>query len=104
MSGNTTVDRAEMQKAAGQIDVKTNEMNGVRKDLGGQIGELMTRWQGNASKAFLKAYEEFDGQFDKVGQQLDNIHTKLVGSHSKYVQTEEEQQAASNAITAMLNQ
>lgn len=103
MSGNTTVDRAEMAKAAQQIEEKAGEIHQTQQALGNQIQNLMTRWQGNAANAFLRAYQDFDAQFGVVQQQLENIHEKLVGSQSTYAQNEDDQQAASNAITALLN-
>jgi WXG100 family type VII secretion target len=103
MSGNTTVDRAEMAKAAQQIEEKAGQIHQTQQTLGNQIQNLMGRWQGNAANAFLRAYQDFDGQFSVVQQQLENIHEKLVGSQSTYTQNEADQEAASNAITALLN-
>ena len=103
MSGNTTVDRAEMAKAAQQIEEKAGPIHQTQQNLGNQIQNLMGRWQGNAANAFLRAYQDFDAQFGVVQQQLENIHEKLVGSQTTYSQNESDQQAASNAITALLN-
>jgi WXG100 family type VII secretion target len=103
MSGNTTVDRAEMAKAAQQIEEKAGQIHQTQQTLDGQVQRLMQRWQGNAANAFLRAYQDFDAQFSVVQQQLENIHEKLVGSQTTYTQNEADQQAASNAITALLN-
>ena len=82
MSGNTTVDRAEMAKAAQQIEEKASQIYQTQQTLGNQIQNLMGRWQGNADKAFLRAYQDFDAQLSIVQQQLENVHQKLVGSQS----------------------
>jgi len=66
MSGNTTVDRAEMAKAAQQIEEKAGQIHQTQQTLGNQIQNLMGRWQGNAANAFLRAYQDFDAQFSVV--------------------------------------
>ncbi len=103
MSGQTTVDRAEMAKAASQIEEKAQQIHSTQQTLGGNVEQLMVKWQGNAANAFLRAYEDFDRQFGVVQQQLENIHSKLVDTQMNYTRNEDEQQAASNAITALLN-
>ncbi len=103
MSGQTTVDRAEMAKAASQIENKAQQIHATQQKLGGEIEALMAKWQGNAANAFLRSYEDFDKQFGVVQQQLENIHSKLVDTQLKYTRNEEEQQAASQAINALLN-
>jgi WXG100 family type VII secretion target len=102
MSGNTTVDRAEMQKAAGQIDNASGKIHKIQQDLSGEVTNLMGRWKGNAAEAFLRSYTEFDGQFGKVQQELEGIHQKLVDTQMTYTQNEQEQEAQSQAINALL--
>jgi len=103
MSGQTTVDRAEMAKAASQIEEKAQQIHQTQQTLGGNVEQLMVKWQGNAANAFLRSYEDFDRQFGVVQQQLENIHGKLVDTQMNYTRNEDEQQAATNAITALLN-
>jgi WXG100 family type VII secretion target len=101
--GNTTVGRAEMAKAALQIEERAGQIHHTQQKLGSQIQNLMGRWQGNAANAFLRAYQDFDAQLSVVQQQLENLHQKLVGSQSMYTRNEAEQEAASDSITALLN-
>jgi WXG100 family type VII secretion target len=103
MSGNTIVDRAEMARAALQIEEKAALIHQTQQTLGNQIRNLMGRWQGNDANAFLRAYQAFDAQLSIVQQQLENIHEKLVCSQSTYTQNEADREAASNAITALLD-
>ena len=65
--------------------------------------DLAAGHEGVLANAFLRAYEDFDRQFGVVQQQLENIHSKLVDTQMNYSRNEEEQQAASNAITSLLN-
>ena len=75
MSGNTTVDRAEMAKAAQQIEEKAGQIHQTQQNLGNQIQNLMGRWQGNAANAFLRAYQDFDAQF---GEWLTIANARIV--------------------------
>ncbi len=103
MSGQTTVDRAAMQKAAGQIEEAASQIHSNQQNLSNQITALRTGWHGQASDAFYGAYTEFDRQFGAVQQALEEIHGKLVETQRNYTSAEEEQKAASNAINAALN-
>lgn len=104
MSGNSTVDRAAMAQAAGQIEEKATAIDGVQRNLQGQINGLIgSGWQGNAANAFLRAFTDFDSQFAKVKQALDDIHQKLADTQLKYTSTEDEQSQATNAINNALN-
>lgn len=104
MSGQSSVDRAAMQQAAGQIEDKAGAIDGVQRNLQGQINNLIgSGWQGNAAQAFLRAFTDFDAQFAKVQQALVDIHGKLVDTQMKYTSTEEEQAQSTNAISALLN-
>lgn len=103
MSENSSVDRAEMLKAAGQIDDSQNRILSGQRTLSGNVNDLMAGWQGQAASAFLSAFQEFDGQFNKVHQALVGIHEELTQTQKTYTQTEEDQRAASNAIFQALN-
>ena len=102
MSGNKQVDRAEMKKAADQIEAKHQAIHQLQTQLNGQINSLRSGWSGQASDAFYKAYTQFDGEFEKVKAGLDEVHGKLVDTQMKYTSTEEEQTAAANPILGML--
>lgn len=102
MSGQSQVNRASMQTAAGQIEDAHGQIHGIQTTLAGQVNSLRAGWIGQASDAFYGAYTQFDNEFEKVKKGLDDIHEKLVGSQLSYTQTEEEQKAASNPILGML--
>lgn len=91
-----------MAKAAGQIETKHQQIHQLQSQLGGQIAALKAGWFGQASDAFMKAYSQFDQEFEKVKQGLDQIHGNLVDSQIKYTATEEEQKAAANPILGMI--
>lgn len=103
MSGQSSVDRAEMTKAAGQIDEALGTISGIQRNLGSNVQGLMATWKGNAATAFLKAFTEFDEQFTVVLNELEGIHGKLTDTQSRYSQNEEEQAASTAAISSLLN-
>ena len=102
MSGQSQVNRASMQTAAGQIEDAHGQIHSIQTTLSGQVNSLRAGWKGQASDAFYGAYTQFDGEFEKVKKGLDDIHQKLVGSQVEYTKTEEESRAASNPILGML--
>ena len=91
-----------MQKAAGQIEQKHQEIHSLQTTLHTQVEDLRRGWVGQASDAFYKAYTQFDSEFEKVKAGLDDIHSKLVDSHVRYNATEQDMLAASNPILGML--
>ncbi|NLT30000.1 MAG: WXG100 family type VII secretion target [Propionibacterium sp.] len=104
MSGNTSVDRAEMAKAAGQIEESANAIDGVQRNLQSRVqGLIGSGWQGNAAQAFLNAFTDFDSQFARVQQALVGIHENLSSTQMQYTSTEDAQAQSTNAISAILN-
>lgn len=103
MAGQSSVDRAEMTKAAGQIDQALQTISGTQRTLGSNVQGLMVTWKGNAATAFLKAFTEFDQQFSVVLSELEGIHGKLTDSQSTYTQNEASQEEATQAILNALN-
>lgn len=103
MTSNMNVNRAEMDKAAKQIEARSQQIIKIQKDLYSQITGLMAKWKGNAADAFLGAYNGFDSRFVEVQGELDKIHEKLVDTHINYTQTEQANQDATAAINAALN-
>lgn len=105
MSGNTTVDRAAMAKAVGQIEAKVNSITATQSSLQSQIsGVIGSGWVGNAANAFLRSFEDFNSQFTKVLNALGEIHTKLQTSLGQYSSSEEDQaHTATSSINAALN-
>lgn len=101
--GQSSVDRAEMLKAAGQVDDAQNKIHGTQQKLSTEVTTLMAGWRGQAADAFMNAYREFDLQFDKVHQALVGIHEELSQTQKTYTTVEEDQKAATNAIFQALN-
>lgn len=97
-----SVDRAEMAKAAQQIETKHQQIHTLQSTLQGQMTELQGRWTGNASRAFQDGYRAFDSEFEKVKQGLDTIHTQLVETQKEYVSREDENQATANQIAGLI--
>ncbi|MFX4271692.1 WXG100 family type VII secretion target [Propionibacteriaceae bacterium Y1685] len=96
---NTSVNRASMTKAAGQIDAALTTIAKTQTNLQQSVQELTARgWTGNAAQAFLKGFTEFDNQFTTVKNELDGIHSKLTDSQTQYSRNEAEQEEASSAI------
>lgn len=74
----TAADSAAMAIAAQQIEAKHQQIHQLQERLEGQMANLSTRWQGNASAAFQHGYSRFDTEFERVKQGLDRIHSSLV--------------------------
>lgn len=100
---SSSVDRAEMTKAAGQIDTALGTISNAQRTLGSNVQGLMATWKGNAANAFLKAFTEFDQQFSVVLSELEGIHGKLTDTQATYTQNEAAQEEATQAITNALN-
>ena len=93
-----------MKKAAEQIDRAHQSIHKLQTTLSGQINALRAGWSGQASDAFYRAYSQFDDEFQKVKNGLEEIHGKLVDSHVRYTTTEADVKAASNPIFAIIDQ
>lgn len=103
MSTNMNVDRAEMHKAAGQVEARSAEINGIQRTLDSEVNMLMAGWTGNAANAFYQAYAQVAERFTEVHAQLDRIHERLVDTQRDYTVREDESAQATNAIAALLN-
>ena len=64
--GNKSVDRAEMAKAAQQIDTKHQQIQTLQSRLRGEMQQLRAVWTGKASMAFQQGYQRFDEEYEKV--------------------------------------
>lgn len=100
--GDKSVDRAAMQKATQQIETKHQQIHRLQTRLQGQMGDLASRWHGNASNAFQRGYRAFDSEFEKVKAGLDTIHGQLVETLREYGVREEENQSTANQIAGLI--
>lgn len=100
--GDKSVDRAAMQKATQQIETKHQQIHRLQTRLQGQMGDLASRWHGNASNAFQRGYRAFDSEFEKVKAGLDTIHGQLVETLREYGGREDENEATANQIAGLI--
>lgn len=100
--GDKSVDRAAMQKATQQIETKHQQIHSLQTRLQGQMGDLASRWHGNASNAFQRGYRAFDSEFEKVKAGLDTIHGQLVETLREYGGREDENEATANQIAGLI--
>lgn len=100
--GDKSVDRAAMQKATQQIETKHQQIHSLQTRLQGQMGDLASRWHGNASNAFQRGYRAFDSEFEKVKAGLDTIHGQLVETLREYGGREDDNEATANQIAGLI--
>jgi WXG100 family type VII secretion target len=96
-------DREEMAQAAQRIESSAGIVKGLQTKLDGQKSQLMAGWQGAAAGSFDRVFNEFQTQMNKVRQELEGMHQKLVQTKIQYERTEQEQEDASNKIAGLLN-
>ena len=103
MAGQSQVDRAAMAQAAQKLDEAVGTTRGVRSQLQGHKAELLGSWEGQASAAFNRVFEQFDADFAKVLNAMQGMHEKLVQTQQMYSRTEEEQTATVNSVANVIN-
>lgn len=103
MADQSAVDRAAMAQAAQKLDDAANVVKGIQLRLHGHKGDLRANWEGIAASAFDRVFQQFDEDFSKVLTAMQNMHEKLVQTKIKYESAEQEQEAAVNRISALLN-
>lgn len=102
--GQASVERAEMQKAAGEIQTTAENIHKIQNDLNGQINALIgSGWVGNAATKFYQKYNEFDQQFVVVKKELDGIYEKMTQSQLNYTNIEDENDQQANSLDSALN-
>lgn len=103
MAGESAFDRALMAQAATQVSTAVGDIQGLQSRLAGAHDSTMGGWQGSAAAAFSNAYTEFNADFTKVINALNNLGDKLRASGVNYNATEEANQASANKIINALN-
>src|SRR4051812_16662093 len=103
MSQKSSVDRAEMAQAAQRVESAGQDLRKIQTDLGTEHGQLQSRWIGEASSAFTKVYNEFNGELGNVLKVLDSLHEKLVNVRINYEASEQQQTESVNRINSLLN-
>jgi WXG100 family type VII secretion target len=103
VADQSAVDRAAMAQAAQKLDSAANVVKGIQTRLEGHKQELRSGWEGNASMAFERVFQAFNEDFSKVLTAMQGMHEKLVHTKIQYESSEQEQEAAVNKISALLN-
>lgn len=102
MAGRSAVNRQAMATAAQQVESAVGSIRGLQSNMGSYASELQGSWQGQAASAFNNAFESFNADFSKVIAALEDIHEKLVGSHTTYANTEESNTSTVSKISSAL--
>jgi WXG100 family type VII secretion target len=103
VANETSVDRSAMATAAQQIQDAVTSIQGIQGKLNGYHGDLQGGWQGQASTAFTNAYNGFNDNFTKVINALQGMNENLTGTHTTYMNTEQQQTQAANRVNSLLN-
>jgi WXG100 family type VII secretion target len=101
-AGETAVNRAAMAQAAQQVESAVTVIRGYQSTMNGYTSQLQGGWQGQASSAFMNAYEAFSADFAKVLSALATIQENLVSTHGTYQATEETNTSAVNRVAGMI--
>ncbi|MEV0196945.1 WXG100 family type VII secretion target [Nonomuraea sp. NPDC050691] len=64
-------------KAAGYCQNTAQYIEGMRQRVAGIKAEIMTKWEGDAARAFGGALDQWDVEFKQVRQILESIYDKL---------------------------
>lgn len=92
-----------MAQAAQRVESAAQDLRKIQGDLGNEQMQLQSRWKGEASGAFTKVYNEFNGELGNVLKVLDNLHEKLVNVRINYEASEQQQTEEVNRINTLLN-
>jgi WXG100 family type VII secretion target len=103
VAGESAFDRALMAQAATQVSTAVGDIQGIQSRLAGAHDSTVSGWQGPAATAFSNAYAEFNADFAKVIQALNNLGDKLRASGVNYNATEEANQSSANKVITALN-
>jgi WXG100 family type VII secretion target len=103
VAGESAFDRQLMAQAATQVGTAVGEIQGQQSRLAGSHDTMMGGWMGQAATAFTNAYLEFNTDFTKVINALNNLGDKLRAAGVNYNATEEANQASANKIAGILN-
>jgi WXG100 family type VII secretion target len=103
VAGESKVDRAAMAQAAQKLDEAVGTTRGIKNQLQGHRGELLSNWEGPAAAAFGRVFDQFDQDFQKVLTAMEGMHEKLMATRQTYERTEEEQTATVNKVAGLIN-
>lgn len=101
---NVSQDRAAMNEAVTLTRDAFDEINGIRATVVQRKAELQATWQGNASMSFGRVVDEWDRKCMVVLDALNDLAEGLGAARTSYEVTEEQQEAAVNAVEEILNE
>jgi WXG100 family type VII secretion target len=99
VAGVSAHDSQLMARAATQVDSAVSQIKGLQSNLAGAHESMMGGWRGAAAST----YNEFNLDFNKVIQALDNLGAKLRQSGANYSTIETANQSSANKIVSALN-
>lgn len=103
MAGESAFDRAQMATAANQTEQAVDSIRSTQSSMNAQHEALQGGWKGEAATAFSSAFTQFNGDFTKVLQALQNLQEKLSASQKNYTATETANTQAASKITQALS-
>ncbi|MCO5996125.1 WXG100 family type VII secretion target [Actinoallomurus rhizosphaericola] len=91
--------------AAKRLDKAHNVISGLQTRLQGHHDELMKNWRSSAAApAFTSVFNEFNADFTKMLNALQEMHQKLSKTTLNYVSNETDQnKLIHNRMSALLN-
>ena len=103
MAGVSAHDSQLMAQAATQVSTAVGEVQGLQSRLAAAHDSTQSGWQGAAASAFTNAYLEFNTDFTKVINALNNLGDKLRASGANYATVEQANTSSANKIISSLN-
>jgi WXG100 family type VII secretion target len=101
--GVSAHDAQLMAQAATQVSSAVSEIQGLQSNLASAHDSMMGGWKGPAASTFTGAFAEFNTDFTKVINALNNLGEKLRQSGVNYATTEQANQSSANKIVSALN-
>jgi WXG100 family type VII secretion target len=103
VAGVSAHDSQLMAQAATQVSTAVSEIQGIQGRLAAAHDSTTGGWQGQAATAFTGAFMEFNADFTKVIQALNNLGDKLRVSGTNYATVEQANTSSANKIIHALN-
>jgi WXG100 family type VII secretion target len=103
VAGVSAHDSQLMAQAAAQVSSAVGEIQGLQSNLNGAHDSMMAGWQGPAASTFTSAFTEFNTDFGKVIQALNNLGEKLRASGVNYSTIEDANRSSASKIISALN-
>jgi WXG100 family type VII secretion target len=103
VAGLTAHDSQLMAQAATQVSTAVGEIQGLQGRLAAAHDSTTGGWKGQAANAFTSAFVEFNADFTKVINALNNLGEKLRASGVNYATVEQANVSSANKIISSLN-